>query len=84
MGNHANWLKSIQFHEIDSLKPFYGLVNPSREFYGVFTVQITANWCYVMPRNENLSKITAQIAMGAAPNHFKGSHTMVADRKKPI
>ena len=77
-----NWLKSIQFHEIDSLKPFYGLVNPFREFYGEFTVQITANWGYLMPRNDNLSKIRAQIAMGTAPNHFKCSHTMAADLKK--
>ena len=52
MGNHANWLKSIHFHEIDSLKPFYGLVNTPRElyvntpreFYGVFIIQITADW----------------------------------------
>ena len=35
-----------------------------------------------MPKNENLSKITAQIAMGAAANHFKCSQTMAADRKK--
>ena len=80
--NHANWLKSIQFHAIDSLKPFYGLGNPSRRFYRLFTVEITANWGYVMPRNSNLSKITAQITMGAAPNHLKCSHTMVADREK--
>ena len=77
-------MKSIQFHEIDSLKPFYGLVSPSRVFYGVFIVQIKANWGYAMPRNDILSQITAQIAMGAAPNHLKSSHTMVADRKKPI
>ena len=84
MGNHANWLKSIQFYETDSLKPFYGLVNPSRGFYGVFIVQITANCGYAMPRNDILSQITAQRAMGAAPNHFKCSHTMAADRKNPI
>ena len=84
VGKHANWLKSIQLHEIDSLKPFYSLVNPSRRFYRLFTVQITANWGYAMPRNEILSQITAQIAMGAALNHLKSSHTMAADRKKQI
>ena len=34
-----------------------------------------------MPRNDILRQITDQIAQGAAPNHLKSSHTMVADRK---
>ena len=84
MVSYEYWLKSIQFHEIDSLKPFYGLVNPTREFYGEFTAQYTANLGYAMPKNDILSWITAQIAMGAALNHFKCSQTMAADRKKPI
>ena len=50
----------------------------------MFAIQITANWGYAMPRNDILSQITAQIAMGAAPNQLKSSHTMVADRKKRI
>ena len=84
MGNHGNWPKSIQFHEIDSLKPFYGLVNSSRVFYEVFIVQITANWGYGMPRDDILNQSTAQIAMGAASNNLKCSYTMAADRKKPM
>ena len=55
VGNHANGLISIQFYEIDSLKPFYSLVNLARRFYGVFTVQIMANLGNAMPRNDNLN-----------------------------
>ena len=48
----------------------------------MFIVQIAANWGYAVPRNDNLSQTTAQIAMGAAPNLLKCSQTMAADRKK--
>ena len=50
----------------------------------MFTVQITAIWGDAMPRNDNLSQITAQIAMEAAPNHFKCSQILLADQKRQI
>ena len=50
----------------------------------MFIVQITANWGYAMPRNDILSQITAQIAMGTASILLKSSQSMVADREKSI